>query len=119
MDNELLWNNINALTKKQGLTQKTLALKCGFAERKIELLSSRRTTPKLDDAIKIANALETDVYKLCGTMYNNSMSEEESELLKMYSDLDDADKGVVMSTLKALHERYTPFSQKKKSGLSG
>jgi len=58
---EDFWNRTNSLIKTKNTTQKALSLQCGFNERRIETLSSYGRSPNVDEAVKIAQALNTTV----------------------------------------------------------
>jgi transcriptional regulator with XRE-family HTH domain len=61
VDIKELWNRANTLLKQKGYTQRSLALKCGFTERRIESLSTDGRQPSTDESVKIAAALGTTV----------------------------------------------------------
>ena len=65
------WIRTNNLIKLQGKTQRNLALECGFTERRIETLSSTERSPDIQEAVKIAKALNTTVeYLVTGELTN-------------------------------------------------
>ena len=75
------WMNVNFLIKTQNKTQRSLALECGFTERRIESLSSNNRSPDVIEAVKIAKALNTTVeYLVTGEKYE--LSEIEKKKLK-------------------------------------
>lgn len=75
------WFNVNFLIKSQNKTQRSLALECGFTERRIENLSSNNRSPDVIEAVKIAKALNTTVeYLVTGEKYE--LSEIEKKKLK-------------------------------------
>ena len=68
MEAHELWKRINDKIKAHNTTQRTLALKCGFTERRIESLSGSNRLPDAIEITKIAQALGTTVeYLVIGT----------------------------------------------------
>ena len=61
MDSQSCWKRINEEIKKHGMTQRSLALQCGFTERRIESLSAANRYPDAIEITKIAQALGTSV----------------------------------------------------------
>lgn len=61
MEAQSIWTRINELIKSHGTTQRSLALQCGFTERRIESLSSSNRLPDAVEITKIAQALDTTV----------------------------------------------------------
>ena len=61
MEAQNLWKRINDEIKSHNTTQRALALKCGFTERRIESLSSANRLPDAIEITKIAEALGTTV----------------------------------------------------------
>lgn len=55
------WLRTNMLIRSQNKTQRSLALECGFTERRIESLSSGCRSPNIIEVVKIAKALNTTV----------------------------------------------------------
>lgn len=61
MKHEDFWLRTNKLIKQQGKTQRSLALECGFSERRIETLSSTNRSPDILEAVVLAKALNVSV----------------------------------------------------------
>lgn len=61
MKHEDFWFRTNKLIKQQGKTQRSLALECGFSERRIETLSSTNRSPDILEAVVLAKALNVSV----------------------------------------------------------
>lgn len=80
MDIKDFWTNTNALIKSQGKSQKTLAVECGFSERRIENLSSNNRSPDVIEAVKIASALNTSVEFLVTGKESDSAAKELKDL---------------------------------------
>ena len=55
------WKNVNNLIKKQGTKQEVVAEKCNISYQTFRGWVSRKTFPGADEALKIANILETTV----------------------------------------------------------
>jgi transcriptional regulator with XRE-family HTH domain len=73
MDIREFWNRTNALLKQKGYTQRSLALECGFTERRIESLSTDSRQPTTDESVKIAQVLGVSVeYLATGKNPDNS-----------------------------------------------
>jgi transcriptional regulator with XRE-family HTH domain len=73
MDTKEFWTRTNTLLKQRGYTQRSLALKCGFAGRRIESLSTAGRLPAADESVKIAQALGVSVeYLVTGKESDNS-----------------------------------------------
>jgi transcriptional regulator with XRE-family HTH domain len=73
MDIEEFWNRTNTLLKQKGYTQRSLALQCGFTERRIESLSTDGRQPSTDESVKIAQVLGVSVeYLVTGKSPDNS-----------------------------------------------
>jgi plasmid maintenance system antidote protein VapI len=82
MDTKDFWIRTNALIKQKGYTQRSLALKCGFTERRIESLSTDSRQPTTDESVKIAQALGVSVeYLVTGEKPDNSASVEKIQSL--------------------------------------
>lgn len=63
----MFWQNVNNIIKQQNKTQKSVSLECGFSERRIQNLSSSGRLPDVEEAFKIAKALNTSIeYLVCG-----------------------------------------------------
>ena len=56
--------NIRALRKEKGFTQKVLSEKSGIAEITIRQYEAGKYIPKYDNALKLATALEVSVHKI-------------------------------------------------------
>ena len=74
MDYTDFWKRTNSLIKLLNKTQRSLALECGFTERRIETLSSNNRSPDIIEVVKIAKALNTTVEYLV-TGENNTVKE--------------------------------------------
>jgi transcriptional regulator with XRE-family HTH domain len=61
MDIKEFWNRTNTLLKQKGYTQRSLALECGFTERRIESLSTDGRQPSTGESVKIAQTLGVSV----------------------------------------------------------
>jgi transcriptional regulator with XRE-family HTH domain len=73
MDIKEFWNRTNSLLKQKGYTQRSLALECGFTERRIESLSTDGRLPTTDETIQIAQALGVSVeYLVTGAEPDNA-----------------------------------------------
>ena len=57
----MFWHNVNNIIKQQNKTQKSVSLECGFSERRIHNLSSSGRLPDVEEAFKIAQALNTSI----------------------------------------------------------
>jgi transcriptional regulator with XRE-family HTH domain len=64
MDIKEFWNRTNTLLKQKGYTQRSLALECGFTERRIESLSTDGRQPSTSESVKIAQTLGVSVESL-------------------------------------------------------
>ena len=72
------WIRTNALIKQQNKTQSSLSLECGFTERRINSLSASNRSPNVDEAVKIAEALNTTVeYLVTG---KNTLPKDETKI---------------------------------------
>lgn len=81
MDTESFWIRTNEAIKAANTTQRKLALRCGFSERRIESLSSGNRLPDAFEIAKMARALETPIEYLI-TGENTSPLAKENALLK-------------------------------------
>jgi transcriptional regulator with XRE-family HTH domain len=82
MDIKEFWNRTNTLLKQKGYTQRSLALECGFTERRIESLSTDGRSPSTDESVRIAQALGVSVeYLVTGENPDNSASVEKIQSL--------------------------------------
>lgn len=80
MESSELWKRINEKIKAHGTTQRALAIKCGFTERRIESLSSSNRLPDAVEITKIAQALNTSVEFLVSGEDKNPVAEENIRL---------------------------------------
>ena len=81
------WLRTNTLIKLLNKTQRSLALECGFSERKIENQSSNDRIPDAIEAVKIAKALNTTVEYLVTGENDNAAERELTELKAKLADL--------------------------------
>lgn len=81
------WLNTNTLIKQQNTTQRALALRCGFTERRIESLSSSARLPDAVEAVKIAQALGTTVEYLVTGEETNKAQQELDKLKQILREL--------------------------------
>ena len=83
MEAQELWKRINEAIKNNLTTQRALALKCGFTERRIESLSSSNRLPDAIEITKIAKALDTTVeFLVTGESSHKGDNSEAIALLK-------------------------------------
>ena len=61
MDIEGFWERVNTLIKSRKTTQRAISKGCGFKERRIETLVTRKLPPDVAEAALIAQALGTSV----------------------------------------------------------
>ena len=87
MDYTDFWKRTNSLIKLSNKTQRSLALECGFTERRIETLSSNNRSPDIIEAVKIAQALNTTVEFLVTGQDANKAAKELTELKAKLADL--------------------------------
>lgn len=87
MDYTDFWKRTNSLIKLSNKTQRSLALECGFTERRIETLSSNNRSPDIIEAVKIAQALNTTVEFLVTGQDDNKAAKELTELKAKLADL--------------------------------
>lgn len=81
MEYKDFWKRTNFLIKHLNKTQRSLALECGFTERRIETLSSNNRSPDVIEAVKIAKALNTTVeYLVTGEEQSFPIKEFEKNL---------------------------------------
>lgn len=87
MDYTDFWKRTNSLIKLLNKTQRSLALECGFTERRIETLSSNNRSPDVIEAVKIAQLLNTTVEYLVTGKDENAAAKELTELKAKLADL--------------------------------
>ena len=87
MDYTEFWKRTNSLIKLLNKTQRSLALECGFSERRIETLSSNNRSPDVIEAVKIAQLLNTPVEYLVTGKDENAAAKELTELKAKLADL--------------------------------
>ena len=87
MDYTDFWKRTNSLIKLLNKTQRSLALECGFTERRIETLSSNNRSPDIIEAVKIAHALNTTVEYLVTGEDENQAAKDLTELKAKLADL--------------------------------
>lgn len=74
----LLGKRIAHLREKQGLTQENLAEKIHYSPNHISKLESARTNPSFDLLLKIAHALNLEIFEL----FNYKQQKSQLELMK-------------------------------------
>ena len=87
MDYTEFWKRTNSLIKLLNKTQRSLALECGFSERRIETLSSNNRSPDVIEAVKIAQLLNTTVEYLVTGKDENVAAKELTELKAKLAEL--------------------------------
>ena len=87
MDYTEFWKRTNSLIKLLNKTQRSLALECGFTERRIETLSSNNRSPDVIEAVKIAQLLNTTVEYLVTGKDENAAEKELTELKAKLAEL--------------------------------
>ena len=87
MDYTDFWKRTNSLIKLHNKTQRSLALECGFTERRIETLSSNNRSPDIIEAVSIAKALNTTVEYLVTGQEANAAAKELTELKAKLAEL--------------------------------
>ena len=75
--------NIRALRKEKGFTQKVLSEKSGIAEITIRQYEAGKYIPKYDNALKLATALEVSVHKILDN--DNAVGYYDSSGMKRYT----------------------------------
>lgn len=84
MEVQDLWKRVNDAIRHNSTTQRALALKCGFTERRIESLSSGNRLPDAVEITKIAKALDTTVeYLVTGEDVNAYKEKYDSLVLAL------------------------------------
>ena len=68
--------NIKRFRLEKGMTQKQLGDKCGIADSAIRRYELGGANPKIETLIKIADALDVDVYELNPERLNKILEEE-------------------------------------------
>ena len=77
-DDIRLWEKINLLRKRKGVSQGKLSELTGYTQAYISLLESGKRTPSYDNLIKIAGALECSVEEIS----NHNIKDHLSEIVK-------------------------------------
>ena len=92
MDADFFWERVKPLIKKNGLTQASLAEKCGISFGTFQGWIAKSVLPSVADGYKIAKALDTSVeYLVTGEDSNPYKEKFESilngleELIRRYS----------------------------------
>ncbi len=60
-DTNSFWQRVNTLIKQKGTTQNAVSVQCGFNPRRLQNLSAGNRLPDCDEAVKIANVLNSTV----------------------------------------------------------
>ena len=104
----MFWDNVKAELDFQGLLVKELSQKSGLNFNSLCNGMSRKTTPSVEVAYKIAKALNVTIeYLYSGTVQKNELSQEDKSLLNEYHRLSEHDKKVlktIMSTMTVADE---------------
>lgn len=77
-----LWEKINLLRKRKGVSQGKLSELTGYTQGYISLLESGKRTPTYDNLVKIAGALECSIEEIS----NHHTKDHLSEIVKDHVD---------------------------------
>ena len=109
-------NRIAEILVERGMTQSKL---CDLTELSSALVSNyvtQQVSPSLENAVKIADALNVTLDELVGRTGYSELDADEYEALHKYRALDDVSKSIVMGALNAAFE--SSVSAVKKNNLS-
>lgn len=98
----MFWDNVKEEVGFKNISYKELADKTGLLLQYLYNGISRKTTPSVDVAYKIASALGVTVeYLLTG---NNlpGLNDDEMEVIRLYKTLSDSDKAMVKMVLSSV-----------------
>lgn len=88
----LFKTQIKEIMQHKGLKQADLCRKTGISTALMSKYISGKTSPSLDNAEAIANALQVTLDELVGRDDKKDLTEQESNLLTMFRELGEADQ---------------------------
>ena len=98
----MFWDNIKSEVEFQGISYKELADNTGLLLQSIYNGISRKTSPSVDTAFKIAKALNVTVEYLMTGNNLPGLNDDEMEVLRLYKQLNEPNKAMVKQLLSAL-----------------
>jgi SOS-response transcriptional repressor LexA len=107
------WNRTNTLLKQKGYTQRSLALECGFTERRIESLSTDGRQPSTDESVKIAQALEVSVEYLVTGKAPSGLPEDVMAIVQEAKKLNKEGKKAALGAIQGLQTLYPQEKEEK------
>lgn len=99
---------IERIASDPTLTEAGLAKKAGLDNSTIRQMIKNRRSPRIDTAIKICKALGETVESFMAAARDPATS----ELLFLLSQLDDAEKALLLAAAKGLHAQHPPEATK-------
>lgn len=110
-------NRINELLKVKGIKQADLCRMTGLSTALISKYSTGQTSPTLDNAIKIADALDITLDELVGRNREEFLTQKEIILLENFRELDEPEKEKISEYAELLNAKK--FLQKDLSSGVG
>jgi transcriptional regulator with XRE-family HTH domain len=99
------WNNVLSEISKRKWSQKELAALSGVSRTVINNGIGHHHKASVDNAFKIAKALETSVEQLMTGLPENGLTDDESEVLQVYRAIPKRGKEYALKQLKDTLER--------------
>ena len=101
----MFWEKLKDILEYQNISLKELCAKAGLQQQSIYNAITRKTSPSLDTAIKIAQALNLPVEYIYSGKDPQEISDEEIAVIVQFRKLSPDNKNLVKCLIKALEEK--------------
>lgn len=101
----MFWEKLKDILEYQNISLKELCAKAGLQQQSIYNAITRKTSPSLDTAIKIAQALNLPVEYIYSGDEPQEINDEEIAVIVQYRKLSPDNKNLVKCLIKALEKK--------------